>query len=108
MLGAIAFVVQEQEEEDPEPIRFFAALSAMNEEDQETQTRYYPMTVVRAEPDLEEQMVAIAARELAAFGRGELAAGIDHQRQVGEAGVVAQPIDYVEAVAIGKAYIEHQ
>ena len=38
----------------------------------------------------------------------KVAAGVDHQRQAGEVFVLAQPVDHVEAVAVGQADVEHQ
>ena len=44
---------------------------------------------------------------MAALVGRQVAAGVDHQRQVGKALVLAEPVNHVEAVAVGEADVEH-
>jgi hypothetical protein len=67
LLAGISFVCSSDPDAEPEPIRFFAALSAG--EDEEAGVSYFPMSIVRVDADLTAQLLANAARELAWFRR---------------------------------------
>ena len=49
-----------------------------------------------------------AETELAHFGVGDVAAGVDDQRQGAQGGLLAQPVDEREAVAVGEGEIEDE
>ena len=66
LISAIAFVIADGTETDPPPVRYFVNLPMRNG-DGETENYYCILPLVHRNPDLEEEMLRIAARELAAF-----------------------------------------
>lgn len=65
MMHGIVFVIEDGRECEPEALRFLVALDV--ERDGDTDMEYVPMQVVHTNPDMEAQMLAIAARELARY-----------------------------------------
>jgi hypothetical protein len=63
LIGAITFIIADGEETDPLPMRYFVNLPMQNEEG-ENVNLYVTMPVVHRNPDLEAEMLRIAAREL--------------------------------------------